>query len=139
MAEFEKGWRVLVHLPGRADVQQGIVGDSGKRKLDKRRATWVWVDIEGKLLLVPEKDLEAKIDEPYYLEIVKEFQQASLVLKAGRERIITPTAEKGYLRSHNGCDWWYKGKPVVSKLKEKALNDAYKRLALQASAVSAGV
>lgn len=98
----------------------------------------MWVDIEGNLFLVPEKDLEAKIDESYYVEIVKEFQQASLVLKAGRERIITPTAEKGYLKSLKGCGWSSKGKSV-SRLKERALNEAYKRLAVRASAVSAGV
>jgi hypothetical protein len=136
-AEFEKGWRVLVHLPTRAGVQQGIVGDTGKRKADGYRGAWVWVTVEGTSFLVPEKDIEHKTDEPYCLEFAAELQRATLVIKSGRERIVTPKTEKWYLKSMKGSGWWYDGTPV-SRMKKKMLDEAYTMLVEQARPACAG-
>lgn len=129
--EFETGWRVLVHLPTRAEVQQGTVGDMGKSKRDGRRGLWVRVKVGNEWFLVPETSVEHKTDEPYCVEFVKELQQASLVRKGKkivRERIITPTYEKGFLKPLYGSDWKYRGLSV-NKMQAKVLDATYQRLA----------
>jgi hypothetical protein len=143
-AEFENGWHVLVHLPPRDGVQEGIVGGTGTRRVDSRRGLWVWVNIDGHWFLVPEKDVEHKTDEPYCLEFVKELQQASLVQKrvklkgvyVERERIVTPTYEKGFLKPLRGAGWQHKGAPV-NRLYATLLDETYKRLTTQAASAGA--
>ena len=94
----------------------------------------------GHSFLVPETDIEHKTDEPYCTEFVKEAQQASLVRKmvkkVVRERVVTPTYEKGFLKS--GGNWKYKGQHV-NRLQVKVLNETYERLVqAQAAVASAG-
>jgi hypothetical protein len=140
MAEFEKGWRVLVHVPGRV-VQQGIViSDPVKRKADGYKRWAFWVNVEGTSLQLWETDIEHKTDEPYCVDFVKELQQASLVRKrvkvkdayVERERIVTPTNEKGYLKALKGSGWKDAGRPV-NKMQEAVLGEKYNRLTVQAA------
>lgn len=136
---FENGWRVLVSLPTRDGLQVGIVGETGKRKIDKRKGSWVWVNIDGHWFLVPEKDVEHKIDEPYCAEFVKKFQHASLVRRKENnveyEYIVTPRNKKGYLKGPDGAgaSRWYKNSGPVNRMWEKLLDEVYKRLTTQAA------
>lgn len=162
--EFEKGWRVLVHLP-ESGVQEGIVGDTVQRKKISKRAWWVWVNVKGSWMLVREENIKYKPDElygtkfgkelqrlpeaaaeykaaePHCSDFVEELQQASLVRRmvkgVERERIVTPTDDKGYLRATNGHSWWRGSEPVRNKVKARVLDETYQRLVAQAKAAAA--
>lgn len=110
---FEKGWRVLVRVPGREGTHEGTVRDAGTRRVDGRRGLWVWVHINGHWELVPENKLEPKMDEGYYADFVADINRGSLSLKkgtlelkGGRVRVVTPSTDKnGYLKAKNGGTW----------------------------------
>jgi hypothetical protein len=143
---FEKGWRVIAYLPvptspggfgtqrnmARVDGRVGVVVETVSKRTRTGPESWVYVNIEGTTFYVPEADIDYKTDEPYCVEFVRELQQASLVRKAAkvkgtevvRERIITPTNKKGYLK---GLGWKEKG-ALVNKMRTTVLDKTYQRL-----------
>jgi len=153
-AEFENGWRVVVYLPvparegwygtqrnlARVDGRVGVIEETVTKRTKAGLESWVYVDVKGTRFFVPEDDIEHKTDEPYCVEFVKELQQASLVRKrvkhkgvyVERERLVTPTYEKGFLKPLRGAGWQYKGAPV-NRMYATVLDETYKRLTTQAA------
>jgi hypothetical protein len=152
--EFEKGWRVIAYLPvpvppdwsgtrrnkARVDGRVGVVLETVSKRTRAGLESWVYVNIEGTTLYLPEDDIDYKTDEPYGADFVEELQQASLVretvkmkgVTVVRERIVTPTNEKGYLKPLKGPGWKEKG-ALVNKMRTNVLDETYKRLTTQAA------
>lgn len=143
MAEFQKGWRVLVHLPTRDSVVVGTVGDTVQRKKITKRVPWVWVNVEGHWQLVRQEHLEPKTDEHYCVEFRKVAEGLSVIRRKTKEGervyLENPNSEeRGYLKALRGSGWKYKG-ASLNRFWEKVLDETFERLTAKAASKSAGM
>jgi hypothetical protein len=129
-SEFEPGWRVLARIPGHDKLQIATVTPhAGKRRVHGRRRSEelsIWVEVDGKKVLIPESHIDPKKDEPYYRALVDSMEEATLA-----ECIVAPKRKKNYLRNSHGA-WTVKG-----KIMKMVLDETYARLTAKAKSAGA--
>lgn len=132
-SEFEPGWKVLVRIPGNNTMQVAtILPHAGKRRVHGHTRSdqlSIWVDVDGKKFLIPELQIEAKKDEPYYRSVAAPFEKATL------ERCIVVPGKEPYVKHK---DHWAKGsRKVRSRIMTRLLDETYEQLAAKAQAAGA--